>query len=301
MQRDNISDDDIVRNFLIVALVTFLCSNSNVYPSTEYLKPLIDVKKAKGWDWSKFVHYWLFKQIKKYNTLKKEPDHATIAMGGCMYIVCLLPLKSTCYHKHSGSTTPSPTCINDGVIFKKKLTDTVEGNMSQETLDGVTALYMKHAAGQNGSASENAQNIIVDVINYFYQRAQLDKRSGSSQVNDQSSTPDAAPDAGANIDNNTKNDNTAICEMYDNVTTTEGHSPDYAHVDGNVDTAGPQGQRSGDTELAPSSGGDCNSLPNSVTETVKVSRSFNCTPEHFDSSQVYFEKKECKATGFTSR
>jgi hypothetical protein len=89
--KDDISEDDLVRNFLIVALVTFLCPNSNVHPSPEYLKPLVDIKNAKGWDWSKFVHYWLFKQVSKYHDQMKKGDHATITMGGCLYILCVSP------------------------------------------------------------------------------------------------------------------------------------------------------------------------------------------------------------------
>ena len=89
LSKDNISDDDLVRSFLIIALVTFLCPNSNVHPSTEYLQPLVDVKKAKEWDWSEFVHYWLLKQIKMYNDQMKRLDHASITMGGCLYIVCV--------------------------------------------------------------------------------------------------------------------------------------------------------------------------------------------------------------------
>jgi hypothetical protein len=61
LQKDDISDDEVVRSFLIVALATFLCPNSSTYPSTEYLLPLVDVKSAKEWDWSKFVYYWLMK------------------------------------------------------------------------------------------------------------------------------------------------------------------------------------------------------------------------------------------------
>jgi hypothetical protein len=87
--KDGISNDDLVRNFLIVALVTFLCQN---YPSTEYLKPLVDIKRAEGWDWSKFVHYWLIKKIKKYHRLKKD-DQATTTMGGCLFILCVSSIR----------------------------------------------------------------------------------------------------------------------------------------------------------------------------------------------------------------
>ena len=47
LKQDNFSDDDIVRSFLVVALAAFLCPNSNTYPSTKYLLPLVDIKTAK--------------------------------------------------------------------------------------------------------------------------------------------------------------------------------------------------------------------------------------------------------------
>ncbi|CAN6336484.1 unnamed protein product [Urochloa humidicola] len=62
--KDDISDDEIVRSFLIVALCTFLCPNSNTYPSPKYLLPLVDVKSAREWDWSGLVHSWLMKSKK---------------------------------------------------------------------------------------------------------------------------------------------------------------------------------------------------------------------------------------------
>jgi len=50
LKEKDISDDDLVRSFLIVALATFLCPNSNTYPSTKHLLPLVDIKNAKDWD-----------------------------------------------------------------------------------------------------------------------------------------------------------------------------------------------------------------------------------------------------------
>ncbi|XP_039834542.1 uncharacterized protein LOC120695329 [Panicum virgatum] len=97
-----------------------------------------------------------------------------------IYYVQVLPLKSTCYYKKSESRTPSPTCVIDGATFKKTLSETVDGTMSSKTINDITELYMKHSAGHNESASKSAQNIIVDVIGYFYQRAQHDKRSSGS-------------------------------------------------------------------------------------------------------------------------
>lgn len=80
----------------------------------------------------------------------------------------ILPLKSTCYHRRSGTLTPSPTRIIDGANFKKLLTESVDGTMSNEILDDVTALYMRHAAASNDSVAENAKTIILDVVGYFF-------------------------------------------------------------------------------------------------------------------------------------
>lgn len=44
-------------------------------------------------------------------------------------------------------------------------------------MDDVTALYMRHAAASNDSVAENAKTIILDVVGYFFQRAQLDRNS----------------------------------------------------------------------------------------------------------------------------
>jgi len=85
----------------------------------------------------------------------------------------ILPLKSTCYYKQSGSTTPSPTCVIDGATFKKTLSQSVHGTMSPKTLNDVTEIYMKHSAGHNEPASETAQNIIVDVMSYFFSELRM--------------------------------------------------------------------------------------------------------------------------------
>jgi len=36
---------------------------------------------------------------------------------------------------------------------------------------------MRHAAASNDSVAENAKTIILDVVGYFFQRAQLDRNS----------------------------------------------------------------------------------------------------------------------------
>lgn len=76
---NTLSDDDVFRYFMVVALSTFLCPNSNTLPSPKYLGALIDVSTVKDWDWSRFVFEWLFASISTYRKRRRN------TIGGCIY------------------------------------------------------------------------------------------------------------------------------------------------------------------------------------------------------------------------
>ena len=78
-----LSDDDVLRYFMVVALSTFLCANSSTYPSPQYLGSLIDVSKVKEWNWSKFIYDWMFSSITNY----RKKHRSTI--GGCRYFLAV--------------------------------------------------------------------------------------------------------------------------------------------------------------------------------------------------------------------
>uniref|UniRef100_A0A0A9D7D8 Uncharacterized protein n=1 Tax=Arundo donax TaxID=35708 RepID=A0A0A9D7D8_ARUDO len=48
--KDEISDDQFLRCFMVVALPTFLCPNSSTYPSLKYFFPLIEAGTVDEWD-----------------------------------------------------------------------------------------------------------------------------------------------------------------------------------------------------------------------------------------------------------
>ena len=102
---NTLSDDDIFRYFMVVALSTFLCPNSSTLPSPKYLGALIDVSTVKDWDWSKFVFEWLFASISLYRKNKEGQSVATYTflsffhwLQSGMYfpinykVVCLFPI-----------------------------------------------------------------------------------------------------------------------------------------------------------------------------------------------------------------
>ena len=100
--KDNLSDDDIVRSFLIVALVTFICPSSSVAVSPRYLSPLLDMKRAKDWNWSMLIFDWLISMIKKYQSGKAKEDsgkYSSVNLGGCLYFlaVSFLSFFLTCF------------------------------------------------------------------------------------------------------------------------------------------------------------------------------------------------------------
>lgn len=78
---DTLSDDDVFRYFMVVALSTFLCANSSTFPSLQYLGTLIDASNVEEWDWSKFVFDWIFNSISNY----RKKNRSTI--GGCRYFL----------------------------------------------------------------------------------------------------------------------------------------------------------------------------------------------------------------------
>ena len=97
----NLSDDDVFRYFIVVALSSFICPNSSTLPSPKYLGALIDVKSVKDWDRSKFVFEWLWSSISTYRKKKRQ------TIGGCRYFFAvslvpflfsflLIPLSCTC-------------------------------------------------------------------------------------------------------------------------------------------------------------------------------------------------------------
>lgn len=83
LKGNSLSDDDIFRYFMVIALSTFLCPNSNVLSSPKYLGPLIDLSSVLDWDWSDLVFKWLFASISSYRKYNRN------TIGGCIYFLAV--------------------------------------------------------------------------------------------------------------------------------------------------------------------------------------------------------------------
>lgn len=69
---EDLSDDDFICCFMVVALATFLYPTSNTKPSTKYMGALANVEELKQLNWCRFVHEWELMYIKKYQKEKGE-------------------------------------------------------------------------------------------------------------------------------------------------------------------------------------------------------------------------------------
>lgn len=81
--KEKLSDEQLFRCFMVVALATFLCPNSSTYPSPKYLSPLVEVSTTAGWDFSNLTYKWIFDQIVKYRNKQRK------TLGGCIYFLAV--------------------------------------------------------------------------------------------------------------------------------------------------------------------------------------------------------------------
>lgn len=89
IKEEDLSDDQFVRCFMVVALATFLCPTSNTKPSTKYMSALLDVGKIKDMNWCKFTQTWLLQAIKKYQKDKLKQNKSSLTLGGCIYYLAV--------------------------------------------------------------------------------------------------------------------------------------------------------------------------------------------------------------------
>jgi hypothetical protein len=85
MSGEVLSDEDIFICFMSVAFQSFLCPNSSLQPSSEYLHLFRQPSKLMKYDLSKFVYDWLVMSIKKFRKATKLAARRQITLGGNHY------------------------------------------------------------------------------------------------------------------------------------------------------------------------------------------------------------------------
>jgi hypothetical protein len=105
IKQEEMSDEDVFVCFLVVALSSFLCSNTNLVPSVKYLGVFEDTENAKDYDWCGLVLSWLLGHIKAFNRSSSAPGSSKSrqSLGGCVYylVVRFTTLFSPHFHCYS--------------------------------------------------------------------------------------------------------------------------------------------------------------------------------------------------------
>ena len=83
--KEAMSDEDIMICFMTVVFQSFLCPNSSLQPSSEYLHIFRDPKTIMKHDLSKFVYEWLVMSIKKFRRATRLAARRQITLGGNHY------------------------------------------------------------------------------------------------------------------------------------------------------------------------------------------------------------------------
>jgi hypothetical protein len=91
IKQEEMSDEDVFVCFLVVALSSFLCSNTNLVPSVKYLGVFEDIENAKDYDWCGLVLSWLLGPIKAFNRSSSGPGSSKSRqfLGGCVYYLAV--------------------------------------------------------------------------------------------------------------------------------------------------------------------------------------------------------------------
>lgn len=85
IKKENLSDEDMFICFMVVALSSFLCPNTNIVPSPKYFGVFQDIDHIKDFNWCGFVLDWLLDHIKAFNRGKNDRLKRCQGLGGCLY------------------------------------------------------------------------------------------------------------------------------------------------------------------------------------------------------------------------
>jgi hypothetical protein len=83
--------EDLFVCFIVVALISFLCSNTNLVPSPKYFGVFEDIENARNYDWCGLVLSWLLGHIKAFNISNtgRGSSKSRQSLGGCIYYLAV--------------------------------------------------------------------------------------------------------------------------------------------------------------------------------------------------------------------
>lgn len=90
IKKEDLFDEDMFICFVIVALSSFLCPNTNTIPSPKYFGVFEDIDHMKDFNWCGFVLEWLLDHIKAFNRGKNDRLKRCQGLGGCLYYLAVI-------------------------------------------------------------------------------------------------------------------------------------------------------------------------------------------------------------------
>jgi len=86
------SDEELVTCFALVALTSFLCTNTSNVPCYRYFGIFENIDNLKEFDWCGYILDWLLDSLKTFNRGKSSNPASGGSLGGCLYYLAVMYL-----------------------------------------------------------------------------------------------------------------------------------------------------------------------------------------------------------------
>ncbi|OQU87383.1 uncharacterized protein LOC8063106 isoform X1 [Sorghum bicolor] len=118
IKKDDLSDEDVFICFMIVALSSFLCPNTNTIPSPKYFGIFEDVDHIKDFKWCAYVLQWLLEHVKAFNGGKDAKAKRCLGLGGCLYYLAVVYLDHIDFGQRQLVDSIPRICVWKGDLIK---------------------------------------------------------------------------------------------------------------------------------------------------------------------------------------
>ncbi|RLN12524.1 hypothetical protein C2845_PM09G11560 [Panicum miliaceum] len=111
------SDEELIISFVLVAMSSFLCSNSSNIPCYRYFGIFEDLTNLKQYDWCGYILDWLLDSVKSFNRGKSISSGSGGTLGVCLYYLAVMYLDYVDFGvRQVSDSIPRISVWKDGMI-----------------------------------------------------------------------------------------------------------------------------------------------------------------------------------------